>query len=236
MAPAFSAYPTVGATFASFSLCAICPARLSRNLLCRCATSLMIDYYKVLGVSQSASETEIKRAFRILAQRHHPDRSNAHDAAGQFIRVAEAYEVLRDSERRRVYDSTREESAETNPAVNYQRSQRKTSFDNFAAESRAKAERYSKMPWSEMVSTALDDPVLHSKYAYYFGCGPVMFIGMGAAALALMPFMFFDSSIENPLIYVFVVGPMAYLSIKVGLNDARELSEKYKGEKSRRAR
>jgi len=64
------------------------------------------DYYEVLGVDRSASETEIKKAFRGLARELHPD-VNDHDpeAEEKFKAAAEAYEVLSDPERRRTYDT-----------------------------------------------------------------------------------------------------------------------------------
>jgi DnaJ-class molecular chaperone len=63
------------------------------------------DYYEVLGVDRSASEAELKRAFRRLARELHPD-VNGHDpeAEEKFKEAAEAYEVLSDAERRRTYD------------------------------------------------------------------------------------------------------------------------------------
>lgn len=62
------------------------------------------DYYKVLGVARTASEDEIKKAYRKLARRHHPDLSQAADSQARMQDINEAYEVLRDAQRRAAYD------------------------------------------------------------------------------------------------------------------------------------
>jgi molecular chaperone DnaJ len=62
------------------------------------------DYYEVLGIGRDADETEIKKAFRMLARRVHPDVSDDPDADERFKEVVEAYEVLSNSETRALYD------------------------------------------------------------------------------------------------------------------------------------
>ena len=63
------------------------------------------DYYKILGLTKAATPAEIKKAYRRLALKHHPDRNPGDpEAAVRFIEVAEAYETLADPERRRAYD------------------------------------------------------------------------------------------------------------------------------------
>lgn len=62
------------------------------------------DYYKIMGVSREASAEEIKRAYRQLARKYHPDVSKEANAEARFKEVGEAYEVLKDPEKRAAYD------------------------------------------------------------------------------------------------------------------------------------
>ncbi|MDH3672746.1 MAG: DnaJ domain-containing protein [Gammaproteobacteria bacterium] len=63
------------------------------------------DYYEVMGVSRDATQDKIKRSYRKLARKYHPDVSKETDAEERFKEVQEAYEVLKDPEKRAAYDN-----------------------------------------------------------------------------------------------------------------------------------
>lgn len=62
------------------------------------------DYYKIMGIAKTATQEEIKRAYRKLARKYHPDVSKEVDAEQKFKEVGEAYEVLKDPQKRAAYD------------------------------------------------------------------------------------------------------------------------------------
>ena len=64
------------------------------------------DYYEVLGVSRNASAQELKKAFKKLAMKYHPDRNpDDSQAAEKFKELSEAYEILSDDQKRQTYDN-----------------------------------------------------------------------------------------------------------------------------------
>lgn len=62
------------------------------------------DYYEILGVDKNASQAEIKKAYRKLALKYHPDKSDAEDAEEKFKEINEAYQILSDEKKRKTYD------------------------------------------------------------------------------------------------------------------------------------
>lgn len=91
----------------------LCPPLLSPHLphLTRAPLSWIVasaaDHYGVLGVSRGATAAEVKRAYRRLALKNHPDVNKAPDAQDKFARIAEAYSVLSDGAQRAEYDRRR---------------------------------------------------------------------------------------------------------------------------------
>lgn len=67
------------------------------------------DYYKILGVAKGANEDELKKAYRKLALKYHPDKNKTPGAEEKFKEIGEAYDVLSDSRKRQIYDQLGEE-------------------------------------------------------------------------------------------------------------------------------
>lgn len=78
------------------------------------------DYYSILGVLRDASQKEIKRAYLQAARRLHPDKNTAPGETEIFLDVQQAYEVLSNPKRRKLYDATLPPEEEVNPAVSHQ--------------------------------------------------------------------------------------------------------------------
>lgn len=67
------------------------------------------DYYKTLGIPKGSTDEDIKKAYRKLALKFHPDKNKSPGAEEKFKEVAEAYEVLSDKKKRELYDKYGEE-------------------------------------------------------------------------------------------------------------------------------
>jgi curved DNA-binding protein CbpA len=72
------------------------------------------DYYKILGIAKGATEDDIKKAYRKMALKFHPDKNKAPGSEEKFKEIAEAYEVLSDKRKREVYDQYGEEGLKGN--------------------------------------------------------------------------------------------------------------------------
>jgi DnaJ-class molecular chaperone len=79
-------------------------------VLTLCHLALGKDYYKILGVKKSATAAEIKKAYRKLSLKYHPDKNSAPDAQDKFAELSVAYDTLSDPEKREIYNQGGEEA------------------------------------------------------------------------------------------------------------------------------
>ncbi|KAF8638271.1 hypothetical protein AX17_002293 [Amanita inopinata Kibby_2008] len=84
------------------------------------------DLYKVLDVDRSASDTDIRHAYKKLSRKYHPDKNKDPDAESKFVDIAHAYEVLSDPEKRQIYDHHGEEGLKS-----HENGQQANPFDMF---------------------------------------------------------------------------------------------------------
>ena len=73
------------------------------------------DYYKILGIPSGANEDEIKKAYRKMALKYHPDKNKEPNAEQKFKEIADAYDVLSDPKKRGLYDQYGEEGKRAVP-------------------------------------------------------------------------------------------------------------------------
>ena len=78
------------------------------------------DYYKILGISKGASEDDVRKAYRKMALKFHPDKNKSAGAEEKFKEIAEAYEVLSDKRKRDIYDKYGEEGLKGQHFMIYQ--------------------------------------------------------------------------------------------------------------------
>lgn len=72
------------------------------------------DYYKILGIPKTSTDEEIKKAYRKMALKYHPDKNKTIGAEEKFKEVAEAYEVLSDKKKRDIFDKYGEDGLKGN--------------------------------------------------------------------------------------------------------------------------
>lgn len=114
------------------------------------------DYYKRLGLTKSSTKNEIKKAFRVLALKFHPDKNNSPDAAEKFISINEAYLILFDDIARLKYDkeydihySTKNEPKQSSKS-NYEYSGfNDEELNDWAKKARQQGNEYAKMAFAE---------------------------------------------------------------------------------------
>lgn len=146
------------------------------------------DYYQILEIQNSASIAEIKKAYRQLALKYHPDKNKDFNAQEKFVEITEAYEVLKNFEQRNIYDQlyNSKKSSEKATERNYTERQKQWTY-----EGRAKAKEYSEMDFDLFIKNIIGEIKVVAKNSLSIGL--VIFCVIGAIAgfslMSISPFL-----------------------------------------------
>lgn len=130
----------------------------------------MVNYFQVLGISETADRAEVKRAYRDLAKEWHPDRNSDPKAPAAFILINEAYEFLIDDDRR----ATHRESKQTDARAEALKRMREQRYKEWVEQSRRAARERAANHAKQTYDQFLDSPmyraamVLNRLYDYLF--------------------------------------------------------------------
>ena len=129
----------------------------------------MKDYYKILDLEHNATETDIKKAYRKLAMKWHPDVNNNSSANARFIEINEAYEILISPSKRKEYDMYFSEN---------NKNETSSLFRTWQQEAQNNAKSYSKMNIHEFNNKILKELKLAGSYSGSFGFFTFLIFGI----------------------------------------------------------
>jgi hypothetical protein len=177
------------------------------------------DYYKILEIEFGEDILAVKKAYRRLALKFHPDKNKEQNAAQKFIEITEAYEVLRDPLKKSEYDrlyqtyfrtKTQEQYSEQTYEQTYQRKQQE-----WADYGREKAKEYSSIPFEEFARRLLKEISVGA--GYIPNAIAILFVGGGAIGmLTILPEAFEDGGGLGLSLLLMIVG-LGYLAYRLFL-------------------
>jgi len=125
----------------------------------------MKNYYKILGVPFDATLFDIKKAYRNLAFKYHPDQSKTAESSKNFITITEAYEVLKDPTKRKEYDVLYDKFVKQDLPPPAQFTEKERSWENHGKQ---KAKEYASMSYDAFVKRVVDELMIATKYTLNF--------------------------------------------------------------------
>lgn len=180
------------------------------------------NYYEILNISPNATLDEVKKAYRRLALQYHPDRNKAHDAHDKFIEITEAYEVLRDSDKKKEYDNlyrvyfkfSKEIVEESKEHFNQSEFEEKSS--QWGHYGKSMAEEYASMPFEDFARRLLKEMSIGVNYIPNL---IAMFLtgGSGIIMLFLLPSLASETGGGSVIFMLMFIGGFLYISYRLYL-------------------
>lgn len=185
------------------------------------------DYYKILEINRYAEPSDIKKAYRILAMRYHPDKNNKPEAHEIFIRVTEAYEILIDVTKRDEYNYFYDKFIKSRDLAIYEQPVFKDKERNWESYAKKRADEYSNMNFNDFMKYVFNEAVYHGKYFLNVGCITVLFILGGIWAIIAIPLMIRDGVFDGSgalgvLIVIAVAIGLIILGVRVVKNETKD--------------
>lgn len=187
------------------------------------------DYYNILNIPNNSTKEEIVKAFRELAKKYHPDKNPSPNASDKFREVFEAYEILKDDEKRKVYDHYWNIKFKNKTVVS--QNDFEPEFKEQRESAKQTADKYSKMPYEDFINSAIFEMKFAVKKTPTIGAIILLFC-LGLFFLFFM-IMLFSSNIEGGtglfaglFILLIAVGIFA-----VAISDWNKLMEEKKRQK-----
>lgn len=169
----------------------------------------MKDYYKILGVDFDADDEDIKRAYRKIALKYHPDKNSSDDATEKFIKATEAYEVLIDPKRREEYDSFYEAGSHDPKMSQSERNNYKEKEKDWSKYGREKAKEYASMQYVKFTKRAFQEVKIG--FSYIPNLIAIIIVGMILIGTAMsLPYVFEAGSFYG-FFLLLLLSSMAYL-------------------------
>jgi hypothetical protein len=164
-----------------------------------------MNYYEILGVSRTASQEEIAKAFRTLAKEYHPDINRNPNAKNRFIEIYEAYSILKDDKKRSIYD--------------------KITFGSFGEyETKEKTNKANYSNWQE---TAREEARYYSETKYKEFSEKVLRNIKAIAKTTKVILGFFGAMILCGLISTFIIGPILRNQIEKAILASEDTGQNY---------
>ncbi len=169
----------------------------------------MKNYYKILEIEFGTDTLTVKKAYRRLALKYHPDKNRASDAAKMFIEITEAYEVLSDNTKRTEYDFLFKKNFISNETIikeeKYQEQQK-----TWTAYGQKKGEEYSKMSYDDFNTRILNEIKIGVSYIPNFFT--ILLVGLGAIAMfSILPKAFSGNNSGMGFFILLMIGGLGVL-------------------------
>lgn len=165
----------------------------------------MKDYYKILEIDFGADITEVKKGYRRLAMKYHPDKNKATDAAERFIEITEAYEVLCDNTKKTYYDNIYREYFFAKHTTSQAESSYEQKQQTWTDYGKRKAKEYSNMSYDDFSKRILDELKIGAGYLPNIFTIGLLFIG-AIGMFTLLPKAFSDSGGMGFFILLMIMG------------------------------